>query len=141
MELLVISVNAIDAGRPVPVGWLHKGHVTAPSGGGHYSVIIGYNERGWIVHDPNGEANLATGGYTNNLQGASLTYSYGNFNPRWIVEGEGSGWYMDIREVAKKVEAGGSSEEPSRTSQAGIDLIKSCLKVYELESYYCSADV
>lgn len=89
--------ESIDAGRPVPVGWLHKGHVTAPSGGGHYSVIIGYNERGWIVHDPNGEANLATGGYTNNLQGASLTYSYGNFNPRWIVEGEGSGWYMDIR--------------------------------------------
>ena len=89
--------EAIDAGRPVPVGWLHKGHVTAPSGGGHYSVIIGYDETGWIVHDPNGEAKLATGGYTNNLNGASQHYSFDLFNPRWIVGGEGDGWYMDIR--------------------------------------------
>jgi len=89
--------EAIDAGRPVPAGWLHKGHVTAPSGGGHYSVIIGYDETGWIVHDPNGEAKLATGGYTNNLNGASQHYSYDLFNPRWIVGGEGDGWYMDIR--------------------------------------------
>jgi len=88
---------AIDAGRPVPVGWLHHGHVTAPSGGGHYSVVCGYTDSVWIVNDPNGEANLATGGYTNNLQGAMLKYSMNNFNPRWIVEGEGSGWYMDIR--------------------------------------------
>ena len=89
--------EAIDAGRPVPAGWLHKGHVTAPSGGGHYSVIIGYDETGWIVHDPNGEAKLATGGYTNNLNGASQHYSFDLFNPRWIVGGEGDGWYMDIR--------------------------------------------
>jgi len=94
--------EAIDAGRPVPVGWLHHGHVTAPSGGGHYSVITGYNETSWIVNDPNGEANLATGGYTNNLQGASLKYSFSNFNPRWVVEGEGSGWYMDIRDPGAK---------------------------------------
>jgi len=89
--------ECIDAGRPVPVGWLHHGHFTAPSGGGHYSVIIGYDDSGWIVHDPNGEANLATGGYTNNLNGAKQHYSFSGFNPRWIVEGEGSGWYMDIR--------------------------------------------
>ncbi len=89
--------ECIDAGRPVPVGWLHKGHVTAPSGGGHYSVIIGYDDSGWIVHDPNGEANLANGGYTNNLNGAKQHYSYKNFNPRFIVEGEHSGWYIDIR--------------------------------------------
>ena len=94
--------ECIDAGRPVPVGWLHHGHVTAPSGGGHYSVIIGYDETGWIVHDPNGEANLATGGYTKNLQGSNLHYSFECFNPRWIVEGEGSGWYMDIRDAGTK---------------------------------------
>ena len=94
--------EAIDAGRPVPVGWLHHGHLTAPSGGGHYSVIVGYTDTSWIVHDPNGEANLATGGYTNNLQGAYLKYSFSNFNPRWVVEGEGSGWYMDIRDPGAK---------------------------------------
>jgi len=89
--------DCIDAGRPVPVGWLHHGSVSAPSGGGHYSVIVGYTKTAWIVHDPNGEAKLDTGGYTNNLQGSYLKYSFSNFNPRFIVEGEGSAWYMDIR--------------------------------------------
>ncbi len=94
--------DCIDAGRPVPVGWLHKGHVTAPSGGGHYSVIIGYDETDWIVHDPNGEAKLIPGGYEDGFNGASQSYSFKNFNPRWIVEGEGSGWYMDIRDPSAK---------------------------------------
>ena len=95
---------AIDAGRPCPAGWLHHGSVNSPSGGGHYSVIIGYSDlnKTWIVNDPNGEANLVAGGYTDNLNGDHLSYSYKNWNPRWIVEGEGSGWYMDIRDPAKK---------------------------------------
>ena len=89
--------EAIDAGRPVPVGWLHKGHVSAPSGGGHYSVIIGYTKDAWIVHDPNGPAKLVPGGYEESFNGASQSYDFKNFNPRWIVGGEGDGWYMDIR--------------------------------------------
>ena len=86
----------IDLGRPTPCGWLHHGPVGAPSGGGHYSVTIGYTDDTWIVHDPNGEASLVTGGYTGYLNGANQHYSYQNWNPRWIVEGEGSGWMMDI---------------------------------------------
>ena len=86
----------INRGRPTPCGWLHHGNVNAPSGGGHYSVIIGYTKDTWIVHDPNGEASLVTGGYTSNLDGSSQHYSFQNWNPRWIVEGEGSGWMMDI---------------------------------------------
>lgn len=93
---------AIDAGRPTPCGWLHKGHVNSPSGGGHYSVVVGYDSSNWIINDPNGEANLTAGGYSNNLNGDHLKYSYKNWNPRWIVEGEGSGWYMDIRDPSKK---------------------------------------
>ena len=93
---------AIDSGRPVPCGWLHYGSVNAPSGGGHYSVVIGYTEDAWIVNDPNGEADLAKGGYTDSYDGAGLNYSFKNWNPRWIVEGEGSGWMMDIRDPAKK---------------------------------------
>lgn len=89
--------EAIDAGRPVPVGWLHRGHVSFPRGSGHYSVIIGYDENGWIVHDPNGEAYLTSGGYSNNLNGTNQHYNFKSFNPRFIVEGEGSGWYIDIR--------------------------------------------
>ena len=88
---------AIDAGRPVPCGWLHHGTVNAPSGGGHYSVVVGYTKDDWIMNDPNGEANLKAGGYTPNMNGDHLPYSYKNWNPRWIVEGEGSGWCMDIR--------------------------------------------
>ena len=95
---------AIDAGRPVPCGWLHHGSVSYPTGGGHYSVVVGYSDAGkfWYVNDPNGEANLTAGGYTSNLNGDHLEYSYKNWNPRWIVEGEGSGWCMDIRDPAKK---------------------------------------
>lgn len=95
---------AIDSNRPVPVGWLHHGSVSSPSGGGHYSVVVGYDDAAssWIMHDPNGEALLTTGGYTDNLDGSFKNYSYNNFNPRWIVEGEGSGWYMDIRNPGKK---------------------------------------
>ena len=89
--------ECIDAGRPVPVGWLHHGSASAPSGGGHYSVVIGYNDKSWVVNDPNGEASLSAGGYTSNTDGSNQSYSFKNFNPRWIVEGEGSGWYMDIR--------------------------------------------
>jgi hypothetical protein len=92
----------IDAGRPVPVGWLHHGSASAPSGGGHYSVVVGYTDKAWIVNDPNGEANLSAGGYTSNTDGSNQSYSFKNFNPRWIVEGEGSGWMMDIRNTGAK---------------------------------------
>jgi len=94
--------ECIDAGRPVPVGWLHNGSVSAPSGGGHYSVVMGYTDKAWIMNDPNGEASLSAGGYTSNTDGYNQSYSFKNFNPRWIVEGEGSGWYMDIRDPEVK---------------------------------------
>ena len=94
--------EAIDAGRPVPVGWLHHGSSSAPSGGGHYSVVIGYTDSAWIMNDPNGEANLSAGGYTDNIDGSNQSYGIKNWNPRWIVEGEGSGWYMDIRDPGAK---------------------------------------
>ncbi len=89
---------AIDAGRPIPVGWLHHGG-SIPTGGGHYSVVCGYSDAGqfWYMNDPNGEADLVNGGYTPNMNGDHLSYSYKDWNPRWIVEGEGSGWCMDIR--------------------------------------------
>ena len=44
-----------DAGRPAPVGFLHHGPVSAPSGGGHYVLAIGYSETHLICHDPYGE--------------------------------------------------------------------------------------
>lgn len=86
----------IDAGRPVAVGWLHKGPVTAPSGDGHWSVVIGYTEGAWIHNDPNGEASLVGGGYTANRNGAGIVYSRKNWEPRWRPGGSG-GWYLTCR--------------------------------------------
>ncbi len=54
--------NEIRAGRPVAVGWLHHGPYTKPSGGGHWSVIVGTNGSATIHHDPYGEADIVNGG-------------------------------------------------------------------------------
>ncbi|MCP9826015.1 C39 family peptidase [Synechococcus sp. EJ6-Ellesmere] len=86
----------INAGRPVATGWLHKGPSSNPSGGGHWSVVIGYDSAAWIHNDPNGEANLAAGGYTNNLQGTGMRYSRSNWNPRWMPAGTG-GWLLTAK--------------------------------------------
>jgi hypothetical protein len=87
----------IDCGRPVAVGWLHKGTATAPSGGGHWSVVIGYTPTHFILHDPNGEAALISGGYTNHTNGKAVHYSRKNWLPRWQVEGPGTGWYLTVK--------------------------------------------
>lgn len=83
----------IDAGKPVPAGFLHHGTANAPSGGGHWLCIIGYdNERGsYIVHDPWGAMNVATGEYGSTF-GAKQHYDYKTFEPRWMVDGPSSGW-------------------------------------------------
>lgn len=86
----------IDAGSPVAVGWLHKGPVTSPSGGGHWSVVIGYTPTHFILHDPNGEASLVGGGYVSNSGGKAVQYSRKNWLPRWEVDGKGTGWYLYV---------------------------------------------
>ncbi|QTP86366.1 C39 family peptidase [Synechococcus phage S-SRP02] len=86
----------ILAGRPVAVGWLHKGHVQSPSGGGHWSVVIGFTESAWIQNDPNGEALLVHGGYASNTKGAGVVYSRRNWDPRWMP-GSTGGWYLTCR--------------------------------------------
>lgn len=83
----------IDAGRPVAVGWLHHGPASAPSGGGHWTVVIGYDATGVIMNDPNGSCDLVNGGYPSNHDGAHQHYSFRNWGPRWRVNGTG-GWYL-----------------------------------------------
>lgn len=87
-------VKLLDAGQPVAVGWLHKGQVTNPTGGGHWSVVIGYTPTHFIFHDPNGEASLVSGGYVNNTGGKQVAYSHKNWLPRWEVDGRNTGWYL-----------------------------------------------
>jgi hypothetical protein len=81
----------IAAGIPVPCGYLHRGPVSRPGGGGHWLIVVGITRSQLIVHDPLGEADLVNG---TTLGGTArfCRYSRANFGRRWMVEGEGSGW-------------------------------------------------
>jgi len=81
----------IAAGIPVPCGYLHRGPVSSPTGGGHWLIVVGINATHVIVHDPLGEADLVNG---TTLGGTArfCRYSRANFGRRWMVEGVGSGW-------------------------------------------------
>ena len=83
---------------PVPVGWLHRGPVSAPSGGGHWSLVIGWDPRRQVllIHDPNGEADLVAGGYVSEVGGKRQLYSRRIWGRRWMVEGDGSGWWLEL---------------------------------------------
>lgn len=86
-------------GRPIPVGWLHKGPVSSPTGGGHWSVVVGMDAEAFLHNDPNGEADLVNGGYVSNnpTAGRNVRYSRRNWLRRWEADGRGSGWYLDIK--------------------------------------------
>lgn len=89
----------IRKGFPVPCGWLHKGHVSSPSGGGHWSCVIGLEGESAVVNDPYGEADLVGGGYVDTwiTAGQSVRYSRKNWGRRWEVEGPGTGWAIIAR--------------------------------------------
>lgn len=59
--------------------WLASGNPCVVHGyftrSGHITAIVGYNEKGWIIHDPYGE--WYEWGYDTSVSGKSLTYSYG----------------------------------------------------------------
>lgn len=87
-------IEQLEKNIPVPVGYLHKGPVSAPRGGGHWLVIIGVDleKQQYIVHDPWGDCDLIYGGFLGSQNGSSLRYSFRNFEPRWMAEGNGTGW-------------------------------------------------
>jgi len=91
--------DLLRLGLPVPVGVLHHGSVDSPSGSGHWLLLVGFDEASghWICHDPFGEMDCVNGGYVSNTPtaGRYVRYSFRNFNPRWIVAGEGDGWFVE----------------------------------------------
>ena len=97
-------IEQLKRGIPCPVGWLHKGSVASPTGGGHWSLVIGWDPatHQLLMHDPNGEADLVNGGYVSQAikNGKSLRYSERNWGRRWQVEGPGSGWWIQISPIA-----------------------------------------
>lgn len=92
-----ILEGEIRSGYPTPVGWLHKGPVSAPTGSGHWSVVTGFTSTHFIHNDPNGEADMTNGGYVNHKGGAGIAYSRRSWLRRWLVDGPESGWYMKVR--------------------------------------------
>jgi len=87
--------SQLTRGIPVPIGVLHKGPVSRPTGGGHWIVIIGRNEDNtkYVVNDPFGEMDLVNGDYVSS-NGKQLLYSKKNLGPRFMVEGPGTGWVI-----------------------------------------------
>jgi hypothetical protein len=86
-----------NSGRPVLVGWLHHGSYQAPSGGGHWSVVVGTDAMSVIHNDPYGMADVVNGGYKSAQGGKYVHYSKQYWLPRWLVEGANSGWGVLVR--------------------------------------------
>jgi hypothetical protein len=85
--------NQLKRSIPVPVGILHKGPVSNPTGGGHWIIIVGITadkSKLW-VHDPFGDLDLISGTYVSS-DGKYKLYSKKNLGPRFLVEGPKSGW-------------------------------------------------
>ena len=87
--------NQIDAGKPVPVGILHHGPASAPSGGGHWLLVVGYTSTGFTVHDPYGSLDHSSGTYISE-DGDSRHYSYDLFKARWTVSNDSDGWAIIV---------------------------------------------
>jgi hypothetical protein len=87
----------IQAGRPLAVGWLHQGSFTKPSGGGHWSVAVGFVNGGTIHHDPFGQCNIVNGGYRSASGGQYIQYADQYWLPRWSVKSSSDGWAMFIK--------------------------------------------
>ena len=91
--------DLLRLGMPCPVGVLHHGPANAPTGGGHWLLLVGFDDASghWICHDPFGEMDVVNGGYVSNAPtvGRYVRYSYKNFTPRWCVAGDGDGWFVE----------------------------------------------
>jgi predicted chitinase len=97
--------DQIDKSFPVPCGFIHKGHVDAPFGNGHWLCVVGYTSKSVVVNDPNGDLDLIEGVY-GSRNGAGLHYSRKNFGRRWMVDenrdyafAPGRGWAIIVESV------------------------------------------
>lgn len=88
-----LTFNDLDreltAGRPVVIGILHRGPLSAPRGG-HMCVVIGKTPAGdYVVNDPYGSLNDGYTGAVTNGKGA--VYKRSELSRRWVPKGN-DGW-------------------------------------------------
>jgi hypothetical protein len=80
----------LAAGHPVVIGILHRGTLSAPTGG-HMVVVIGKNEKGdYVINDPYG--NLMDGYTTDVYNGRGVVYPKNVLDKRWLADGPNTGW-------------------------------------------------
>jgi GH24 family phage-related lysozyme (muramidase) len=80
--------KSLAAGKPVVIGILHRGSLSAPTGG-HMCVVIGKKGDGYVINDPYGSCNDGyTGPVTN---GKGTLYSRALLKSRWCPGGT-DGW-------------------------------------------------
>jgi hypothetical protein len=91
--------SEIDAARPVAVCWLCYGPFGQPAGGGHWSVVTGYDDNGFFVNDPFGQCDLENGGYSELGNGSDNHYGFEHWLPRWTLGG-GVGWALTCHSLA-----------------------------------------
>jgi hypothetical protein len=77
--------------KPVVIGILHRGTLSAPTGG-HILVVIGESSDGksYVVNDPFGD--LMDGYTTDVYNGKGALYPKYILEKRWTVDGPNSGW-------------------------------------------------
>jgi hypothetical protein len=82
--------NELSNNRPVVIGILHRGPISAPTGG-HMIVVIGKTPAGdYVVNDPYGSLN---DGYTGAvINGKGVIYKKSELVRRWTPDGPKSGW-------------------------------------------------
>jgi hypothetical protein len=85
----------LEAGRPVVIGILHRGPLSAPTGG-HMCVVIGKRGEDYVVNDPYGSLNDRYTGPVTNGKGA--VYKRSDLVRRWCPKGnDGWGRIFDVK--------------------------------------------
>jgi uncharacterized protein YvpB len=82
--------KSLSAGKPVVIGILHRGSLSAPTGG-HMVVVIGKKGNDYVVNDPYGSLN---DGYTGSVtNGKGAVYKKSDLTYRWLENGKDkTGW-------------------------------------------------
>jgi uncharacterized protein YvpB len=82
--------KSLSAGKPVVIGILHRGSLSAPTGG-HMVVVIGKKGQDYVVNDPYGSLN---DGYTGSVtNGKGAVYKKSDLTYRWLDKGKDkTGW-------------------------------------------------
>ena len=80
--------NELANGKPVVIGFFHRGPLSAPTGG-HMAVVIGKRGEDYVMNDPYGSLN---DGYTGPVSnGKGVVYKKSELARRWCPAGN-DGW-------------------------------------------------